>query len=101
MKNLETAKKLIEMIDGRHAEEMEALKWAAILCIDSVNMKKEEAKKTATKAAAKKKGGRKPSIDWGKAKACRAAGWSVPKIADELGCAEQTIYAKFKEEGIK
>lgn len=100
MKNLEMAKKLIEMIDGKHAEEMEALKWAAILCIDSVNTKKEEAKKTATKAT-NKKGGRKPSIDWGKAKACRAAGWSVPKIADELGCAEQTIYAKFKEEEIK
>lgn len=101
MKNLEMAKKLIEMIDGKHAEEMEALKWAAILCIDSVNMKKEEAKKTATKAAAKKTG-RKSALDWGKAEACRRAGWTYEKIADELGCATVTVAKHFADkEGAK
>lgn len=52
--------------------------------------------KTEPKAAApKKKPGRKP-IDWPKAEACRKAGWSIPKIADELKCAEATVYNHFK-----
>ena len=45
----------------------------------------------------KKKTGRKKEIDWGKADACRKAGWSVPKIADELKCSEAAVYNHFKE----
>ena len=37
-----------------------------------------------------KKRGRKP-FDIGKAKACKDAGWSVAKIADEMGVSEQTV----------
>ena len=37
-----------------------------------------------------KKRGRKP-FDIGKAKACKDAGWSIAKIADEMGVSEQTV----------
>ena len=36
-------------------------------------------------------------LDMGKVKALRAAGWSFDKIADEMGCAPQTIANHLKE----
>lgn len=36
-------------------------------------------------------------LDMGKVKALRAAGWSFEKIADEMGCAAQTIANHLKE----
>ena len=36
-------------------------------------------------------------LDMGKVKAMRAAGWSLEKIADEMGCAPQTIANHLKE----
>ena len=36
-------------------------------------------------------------LDMGKVKALRAAGWSFEKIADEMGCAPQTIANHLKE----
>ena len=33
----------------------------------------------------------------GKLKALRDGGWSVAKIADEMGVSQQTIYNKLKE----
>ena len=43
--------------------------------------------------------GRKP-FDTGKLRALRNAGWSVAKIADEMGVSEQTIRNHMKKEGI-
>lgn len=37
------------------------------------------------------KKGRKKALDTGKLKALRAAGWTVAKIADEMGVSEPTI----------
>ena len=36
-------------------------------------------------------------LDMGKVKALREAGWSFEKIADEMGCAPQTIANHLKE----
>ena len=54
------------------------------------------------KAAEKQSGGvrRRKQIDWGKAEACRRAGWSIEKIADELGCSGQTVRNHFKKTGV-
>lgn len=38
--------------------------------------------------------------DIGKLKACREAGWSVKKLAEEFGCSEQTVRNSLKQEGI-
>ena len=44
----------------------------------------------------KRKRGRKP-FDIGKAKACRDAGWSIAKIADEMSVSEQTVRNRLAE----
>ena len=45
--------------------------------------------KTESKPAAKKG---KKRIDAGKIRALKKAGWSVPKIADEMRCSQATVY---------
>lgn len=49
--------------------------------------------------AAKRRQKRKP-FDTGKMIALLRAGWNVPKIADEMGVSEPTIYNHMKKEGI-
>lgn len=51
---------------------------------------KAEKPKAAPKPSAKK------DIDLGKVKALRKAGWTLEKIADEMGCSAQTIANKLK-----
>ncbi len=48
------------------------------------------------KAPDPKKQGAKKDIDMGKVKALRKAGWTLEKIADEMGCSAQTIANKLK-----
>ena len=57
-----------------------------------------ETPKQATKAEPKQaqpKPAKKP-LDMGKVKALRKAGWTLEKIADEMGCSAQTIANKLK-----
>lgn len=61
--------------------------------------KKTEEKKTEPKKTEPKKTEPKP-FDTGKLKALLNGGWSVAKIADEMGVSVQTIYNKMKTEGI-
>lgn len=56
-------------------------------------------KKAKAEKSAKVK--HKVVIDIGKAKALRAAGWSYEKIADEFGCATQTIINHMKAYMVK
>ena len=51
---------------------------------------------TAAPKAEPKKQGAKKELDMGKAKALRKAGWTLEKIADEMGCSAQTIANKLK-----
>jgi len=50
---------------------------------------------------AKVKPAGKPEIDEGKIRVLKAAGWSVAKIADEIGCSEQTVANHLKKEGLR
>jgi hypothetical protein len=52
-------------------------------------VKKPERKKPRTKAT--KKPGNRKELDMGKITALRDAGWSIPKIADEMGVSAPTI----------
>ena len=56
----------------------------------------EKAPENPVKMEAPKAGKKKP-LDEGKLLALRKAGWSFEKIADELGCATQTIINRYKE----
>ena len=51
-------------------------------------------KETELKPAAKTT---KKKIDTGKIKALKKAGWSVPKIADEMRCSVATVYNHLAE----
>ena len=79
---------LIQMIGGASKEEEEP---AAV--------KKPQTKKAPAKKETKKKETTKKEIDVGKAGALRKAGWSLQKIADEMGVSPQTIANKLKQEG--
>lgn len=48
------------------------------------------------KKVQKKEPTNKKDIDMGKVKALRKAGWTLEKIADEMGCSAQTIANKLK-----
>jgi len=75
-------------------------KMSVYITEDSVSItpwggfEKEEPKK----AADPKKQGARKTIDMGKVKALRDAGWSVDKIADEMGVSKPTIASRLKEE---
>ena len=98
MTDREIIKVLVNAIEPS-TETEKALKQIIVELLDShieAHKKVDTKVKAEPKAAApKKKPGRKP-IDWPKAEACRKAGWSIPKIADELNCAEATVYNHFK-----
>ena len=55
----------------------------------------EKPKKTEKKPTTKRQ-----KFDVGKLGALRKAGWTVAKIADEMGCSEATVYTYMKKEGI-
>lgn len=46
---------------------------------------------------APKTGARRKALDDGKIRALRKAGWTLEKIADEMGCAPQTIKNRLDE----
>lgn len=48
------------------------------------------------KKVQKKEPTNKKELDMGKVKALRKAGWTLEKIADEMGCSAQTIANKLK-----
>ena len=56
----------------------------------------EKTKAAPKKDAASKKQSTKKELDMGKVKALRKAGWTLDKIADEMGCSAQTIANKLK-----
>ena len=99
MTNIEIIKELIKLVEPKTAGE-DAIINAILALLDkeeTATVKTAPAKtKTAPNPVPAKKPGRKSSIDWGKAEACYNAGWSIPKIADELKCSDQTIRNHFK-----
>lgn len=88
MKKMEVVRKLLTYI-GKDAEEDKVIAEACLMLMPE-EPKKEEPKKEETKK------GRKP-FDMGKLKALVDGGWTVPKIADEMGVSEQTIRNRMKQ----
>ena len=107
MTNKQLAVKLLLMTEPGENEKNEVLIQSAarLLLADIESAEadqghaKEEKKEKKEQKKTEKKGNPKKRIDWGKADACRKAGWPISKIADELGCSETAIYAHFKKLG--
>ena len=87
--NVETIKTLLQYI-GEDTAEDKALAMSCLVILE----KEQEADKS--KAETKKKAAKKKEFDMGKLGALIDGGWSVEKIADEMGVSQQTIYNKMK-----
>lgn len=100
MKTIEVIKQLLLQMSSEDPKD-EALKCAIITILNKSETKSEakteEPKKRGRPAGSKSK---KP-FDIGKAKACREAGWSIAKIADEMRVSTSTVSTKLKEAGVK
>ena len=60
---------------------------------------KPPAPKPAVKPAAEKpKPKAAPKVDHGRILALYKAGWTIPRIADDVGCSQQTVYNHIKTE---
>lgn len=86
---IETIRQLVSAMEPATAKD-EALKIGVLAILEKVSKSDREEKKEQPEPKKKTKRGRKP-FDIGKAQACRNAGWSVAKIADEMGVSEQTV----------
>lgn len=95
MTNIEIVKTLIKVMEPASVTD-EAIKQAVLALLDQEKPKKEAAAKSTS---AKKPGRKAKPFDIGKAKACRTAGWSIAKIADEMSCSEPTVKKYLAEAG--
>lgn len=103
MSNSELIRSLVNVI-GIDLELDKAIKDVVLGLLDlpeEPEPKKEPAKRGRPKKTEEKKTEPKPKpFDTGKLKALLNGGWSVAKIADEMGVSVQTIYNKMKTEGL-
>ena len=100
MTNIEIAKTILKYVGQDSIEVDRALCAGVILLLDGQEATKPPKTERPTPATtAPKRGGRKP-FDTGKLKALLKAGWSIAKIADEMGITEATIRKHCKEEGL-
>ena len=93
MKTTEVIKQLLLQIETDDPKN-EALIAAIVTILNKCEAKTEEPKKRGRPPGSKK------PFDIGKAKACREAGWSIAKIADEMRVSTATVSTKLKEAGI-
>ena len=112
MTNIEIAKTILKYVGQDSIEVDRALCAGVILLLDGQDAT-EQAKTEQTEPeqpekisaenfqgrVKQRRGGRKP-FDTGKMKALLKAGWSIAKIADEMGVTEATIRKHCKEEGL-
>lgn len=91
-------KTLVGMIEPK-TELDNDIKRAALALIEKEMGEQPAPKKIKSTAPAAKPKKRKP-FDTGKMKALLDGGWSIPKIADEMGVTQSTIYNHMKSEGI-
>lgn len=92
---------------GSNSELNEALRYACLAILDKgeeepepVPEEKKQEQKPEPKAKEPEKKTKK-ALDVGKMVACYKAGWSMSKIADELGCTSQTVANNLKKAGVK
>ena len=89
---------------SEHPEDASTVASGALSILDGAqkqntehDKKQEKPKSGAPKKTAPKK---KDNFDTGKMIACLRAGWSIAKVADELGVTDQTIRNRMKKEGL-
>lgn len=90
-------KEVIQFIDGRKNSRNDLDKFSSVT---STAFEEEPNAKGTTddpEELPKKSPKKKQEIDVGKLFALKAAGWSVAKIADELGCSQAAIYNHINE----
>ena len=75
----------------------EALKLAIISVLGEKKVKADKETDNAEPTGKVKRKRRRKPFDIGKAQACRAAGWSMAKIADEMSVSEQTVRNRLAE----
>lgn len=89
---------LIQIIEPK-TERDAIIKAAAIQLITPDDFQSKPAEPEHGEPKPKKKG--RPPFDKGKMNALLQAGWSVPKIADEMGVSAPTVRKYMREEGYK
>lgn len=107
MSNVEIVKVLLQYI-GNDLEQDKAIAQGAVILLDAEKApeadaapkQREPEKKPEKQSKPKKTAAKKEKFDTGKMIALLNGGWSVAKIADEMGCSTATIYNHMKEEGL-
>ena len=107
MTNIDIAKTILKYVGQDSIEVDRALCQGVILLLETeenapepdrkIVPKQEKAEQKAPKQTTRKKS----SFDVGKLAALWKAGWSVQKIADEMGVSEPTVYKYPKQIGAK
>lgn len=104
MTNIEIVKMLINALDSTGVQD-EAIKRAALALLDLEGTEEPKAKpKKAAVKSTQEPAEKKPSVrkfDTGKMNALLKAGWSVPKIADEMGVSAPTVRKYMQLEGYR
>ena len=82
---------MIQVEDGENGE-----RHLCQMCAERIRAAFPQTTKAAEPKEEKPK---RKRIDQGKVLALAKAGWSAPKIADEMGCSVQAVYNALKKEG--
>lgn len=90
MRDVELVMELLSRIDGSEKDAV-----LARACLQILVEEPEAEPKPEPKPEPKKR--KEKPFDMGKLKALLDGGWSVGKIADEMGVSDQTIYNKVKK----
>lgn len=99
--NIKLIRELINALDADSVQD-EVIKKTALALLDQMDDEPRKPKPAEPKhdePKPKKKG--RPAFDVGKMNALLKAGWSVPKIADEMGVSAPTVRKYMREEGYK
>lgn len=107
MKTYEAVRQLVGMLDDDQPKQR-AILWDAFVKMfdlmveeyEQIKPKPGEEKPKQTKTEAKPAPKKRVKFDVGKLGALRKAGWSVSKIADEMGVSEPTVRNYMKREGL-
>ena len=107
MTNIDIAKTILKYVGQDSIEVDRALCHGVILLLETEENTPEPDRKIVPKQteteqkAPKQTTRKKSSFDVGKLAALWKAGWSVPKIADEMGVSEPTVYKYLKQIGAR
>ena len=109
MSKIDLVKTLLKYVGEEDLRTDKAIVQGAIIILDTIEdgpaspMEAKTVPEKPKKAEKSRTVTQKPKkpFDTGNLGALRRAGWSVAKIADEMGVSEPTIYKYMKQEGIE